>query len=257
MAGSSKYTSGTEILAGHIVVEPSARWVRVQFNGEFVGNSRETLLRRESGGRLSYYFPRADVNLECLNPGRLGNEGRQYFDVHVGDRKAEDGAWTYIDPPPSLASLRGHYGFQWGKMDHWFEEDEEILAHPRDPYHRVDILRSTRHIRVELDGIILAETKNPTILFETSLPLRFYIPMEDVQMKVLEKTSSKTICPYKGAASYWSVSVAGNIYRNLVWTYQEPFLESKKIEGLLCFFNEKVDLFVDGELQKRPKTLWS
>jgi uncharacterized protein (DUF427 family) len=142
-------------------------------------------------------------------------------------------------------------------MDHWFEEDEEILAHPRDPYHRVDILRSSRHIRVELDGIILAETKNPTILFETSLPLRFYIPMEDVQMKVLEKTSSKTICPYKGAASYWSVSVAGKIYRNLVWTYQEPFLESKKIEGLLCFFNEKVDLFVDGELQERPKTLWS
>ncbi|HET6445358.1 MAG TPA: DUF427 domain-containing protein [candidate division Zixibacteria bacterium] len=257
MAGSSKYTSGTEILAVHTIIEPSARWVRVQFNGEFIGNSKETLLRRESGGRLAYYFPRADVNVEHLNPRRLGSDGRQYFDVQVGDRIVEDGAWTYMDPPCNLANLRGFYGFQWNKMDHWFEEEEEIFAHPRDPYHRVDILRSTRHFRVELDGIILAETKNPTILFETSLPPRFYIPMVDVQMGVLEKTSSETTCPYKGVASYWSLSVAGTIYRNMVWAYQEPFPESKKIKGLLCFFNEKVDLFVDGELQERPETPWS
>ena len=116
---------------------------------------------------------------------------------------------------------------------------------------------SSRHVRVEVDGVTIAESHNPTLLFETGLPVRYYLPPEDVNMEYLEATSANTRCPYKGLASYWSVTVNGNEHRNLVWGYPDPIPEAPKIKNLLCFFNEKVDIFVDGELQERPLSPWS
>ena len=142
-------------------------------------------------------------------------------------------------------------------MEHWFEEDEEVFVHPRDPYSRVDTLPSTRHIRVEVDGVTVADSKRPYLLFETGLPTRYYIPPEDVKMDLLQPTDSHTRCPYKGVASYWSVQVGDNIYKDIVWSYPDPIPESPKLEGLLSFYNEKVDIFVDGVKEVRPQTHWS
>lgn len=233
------------------------RWIRVQFNGEITADSKRTLLLREAVGRLAYYFPEEDVMMKHLEPGRSSGDGRRYFDVRVRDRVAEVGAWIYSDPPPELDGLNGYFTFQWKEMDHWYEEDEEVFVHPRDPYHRVDFIGSSRYVRIELNGISLAESQHPTIVYETSLPPRYYIPMEDVRMDLMETTQAKTRCPYKGEASYWSVNLAGKSYRNFVWAYEDPIPEATKISGMLCFFNEKIDLFVDGELQERPITPWS
>jgi uncharacterized protein (DUF427 family) len=139
-------------------------------------------------------------------------------------------------------------------MDEWLEEDEPVYVHPRNPYTRVDILASSRHIRVELDGQRLAESRSPHILFETGLPPRYYLPLSDVQMRLLRPSDLQTHCPYKGTANYWSVEIDGTTYENLVWIYRTPLPESQKIAGYACFYNEKVDLYVDGVLQSRPRT---
>ena len=141
--------------------------------------------------------------------------------------------------------------------DRWFEEDEEVFVHPKDPYHRVDVLESSRHVRVSLNGEVVAETSRPKLLFETGLPVRYYIPPEDVREELLVPSEKHTRCPYKGVASYWSVKAGGELAENLAWYYPEPTPDTAKIADHLCFFNEKVDLTVDGEAQPRPQTQWS
>jgi uncharacterized protein (DUF427 family) len=143
------------------------------------------------------------------------------------------------------------------KMDEWYEEEVQVFVHPRDPYHRIDVLQSSRHVRVEVNGEVVAETQRPMVLFETGLPPRYYIPEEDIRMELLEESEETTRCPYKGVASYYSVEVGDERVEDLVWYYPEPIPEAARIKGLLCFFNEKVDLEVDGEEQERPRTQWS
>jgi uncharacterized protein (DUF427 family) len=132
-----------------------------------------------------------------------------------------------------------------------------VFVHPRDPYHRVDVVHSSRHVKVVVDGEVVAETTRPRLLFETGLPTRYYIPKLDVRMDLLQPTDSVTACPYKGRARYWSVRVGDRTLKDLVWSYPAPIPECPKIEGLLSFYNERVDIYVDGELQPRPKTQWS
>jgi uncharacterized protein (DUF427 family) len=142
-------------------------------------------------------------------------------------------------------------------MEGWYEEEEEVFCHARDPRHRVDVLASSRHVRVAIDGLTLAETRRPYLLFETSLPTRYYIPRDDVRMDLLTATSFSSRCPYKGIAEYWSANLGERAVENIVWSYADPIVENPKIKGLLCFFNARVDLFVDGELQPRPRSPWS
>ncbi len=156
---------------------------------------------------------------------------------------------SYAEPSGALARLEGHIALYWNAIDAWFEEDEEVFVHPRDPYTRVDTVHSSRHVRVKVDGQVVAETRRPVLLFETGLRTRYYIPKLDVRMDLLEATSTVTHCPYKGAASYWALRVGGKTYRDFVWSYPRPIPEIPKIEDLLCFYNEKVDLYVDGVLQ--------
>lgn len=241
--------------------EPSPRWVRVQFGGEMVADSKRVLLLRQYGpGRLpTYYFPSDDVRMDLLHPtmSAPSSDETTYWTVKVGDRVADRAAWTLLAPPPDLAALKDYLTFAWNTMDAWYEEEEEIFAHARDPYHRVDVLRSSRHVRVVIAGTTVADTRRPSLLFETTLPTRYYISPEDVRMDVLEPTPLTTRCPYKGVASYWSVRLEDYIAKNVVWSYPDPIPENPKIKNLLCFFNERVDLYVDGELQPRPHTPWS
>jgi uncharacterized protein (DUF427 family) len=142
-------------------------------------------------------------------------------------------------------------------MSEWLEEDEPVYTHPRDPYKRVDILASSRRVRVEVDGVTVADSAQPRILFETGLPPRYYIPLTDVRMDLLRPSSTVTHCPYKGAASYWTVDTGQGGHEDLVWISRAPLPESQKIAGLACFYNEKVDMYLDGELQAKPKTPFS
>jgi uncharacterized protein (DUF427 family) len=142
-------------------------------------------------------------------------------------------------------------------MDAWYEEDEQVFEHPRDPYHRVDVLQSSRQVRVEIGGQVVAESRHPRLLFETNLPTRYYLPVEDVRMDLLEATQTSTVCPYKGTASYWRLR-GDPPARDVAWSYLDPIPEIPKIRGLIAFFNERVDaLYVDDELQDKPKTPWS
>jgi uncharacterized protein (DUF427 family) len=141
-------------------------------------------------------------------------------------------------------------------MDEWLEEDEPVYTHPRDPHKRVDILASSRHVRVAVDGVTVAESSRPVILFETGLPPRYYLPLPDVRTALLRPSETMSHCPYKGTASYWSV-VTGrgdSVHEDIVWLYRSPLPESQKVAGLACFYDEKADVYLDGVLQERPRT---
>jgi uncharacterized protein (DUF427 family) len=210
-------------------------------------------------GFPTYYFPEADVRMAALEPAAAAPDdaGRTYYRVRVGEQVAERGAWVYHDPPPALAALRGYVSFAWAAMEAWFEEAEEIFVHARDPHARVDVVAGDRHVRVVIAGETVADTRRPALLFETHLPTRYYIPPEDVRMDLLHPTHLTTRCPYKGTATYWTARIGDEVARNVVWSYADPIPECPKIKGLLCFFNERVDLYIDGALQPRPRTPWS
>ncbi len=196
----------------------------------------------------TYYFPREDVRMDLLESSRQTSNDRQFYDVKVDDQTAEAGAWSFPDPGLDRQFLKNYITFKWNKMDHWYEEEEEIFVHARNPYVRVDAIESSRHIRVEIDGLLLAESDRPVLVFETNLPARYYLPKEDVRMDLLETTRAQTACPYKGEASYWSLNTGDEVHRNIVWAYENPYAEVAKIKGYLAFFNEKVDIYDDGEL---------
>jgi uncharacterized protein (DUF427 family) len=179
----------------------------------------------------------------------------EYLTVKVGDREVPDAAWRYPDSP--IEALRDYVRFDWKAMDAWFEEDEEVFIHPRDPHSRVDVLHSSRHVEVHVNGVKIADSTRPTLLFETGLPTRYYFPQTDVRMDLLTPTETETGCPYKGFAHYWTVETDGEIHEDLAWSYRAPFHESLKVAGLVSFYNEKVDLVVDGEAQERPRTPFS
>jgi uncharacterized protein (DUF427 family) len=241
-----------------VYLEPTPKRLRVQVGGETIADSRRAMMLHESGLQPVYYFPPQDVRADVLEPTdkhtNCPKKGdASYYTIRVRDRVVENGAWHYPDPiPDAPPALKGLIAFYFGRMDRWLEEDEEIGVHPRDPYHRIDLLATDRHIRVSLDGEPLAETHRAIALFESNLPPRWYIPREDVVAE-LEPTDTVTRCPYKGTASYYSV----NGTKDLAWYYPDPLTEVGRINDLLCFFNEKVDLELDGELQQRPDTAWS
>jgi uncharacterized protein (DUF427 family) len=261
--GEKTFNFEVEAPRDHVLYfEDSPRRVRVMFNGETVADSRRVKLMHEKGLLPVYYFREEDVRMDLLEESDHTTHcpfkgDASYWSVRVGDRVAENAVWGYPEPIDSAPPLAGYLAFYWRKMDHWYEEDEEIFVHPRDPYHRVDVLESSRHVKVLVNGEVVAETNRPTILFETGLPPRYYIPPEDFREEALVPSDKETQCPYKGVASYYSVEVGGEQVEDLIWYYSEPIPEAAKMKGHLAFFNEKVDLEVDGEEQERPQTQWS
>jgi uncharacterized protein (DUF427 family) len=245
-------------------MEPTPKRIRVEVGGEVIADSTRAMLLHESGLQPVYYFPPEDVRDEFLEPSdrhtHCPKKGdASYYTIRAGGEVVENGAWYYPDPldvaPPMLKDA---IAFYFKRMGRWFEEAEEIGVHPHDPYHRIDVIATDRRIRVSLDGELLAETDRAIALFESNLPARWYMPLGDVST-ALTPSDTVTHCPYKGEASYYSVadSVAGEHGRDLLWYYAEPFAEVGRIKGLVCFFNERVDIELDGELQERPESAWS
>jgi uncharacterized protein (DUF427 family) len=235
-----------------LYLEPTPKRIRALIAGETIADSRRAMLLQESALQPVYYFPPEDVRAELLEPSEkhthCPKKGEaSYYSVRVGDRVVEDAAWCYPNPLEGAPPIGNLIAFYWDRVDRWFEEDEEVFGHARDPYHRIDVRRSTRHVKVSLDGQVLAESSRPMALFESNLPTRWYLPREDV-LAELEPSETTSICPYKGQAGYHSVRLAdGRLAEDLVWYYADPLPEAQAISGLVCFYNERVDLELDGE----------
>ena len=200
--------------------------------------------------------------MDCLQPSNhtvhsdLKGEGI-FWHVQVGDKTANNAAFTFRNPPGNGPKLEDHIAFEWKKMDAWFEEDEGVFVYARDPYKRVDVLPSSRRIKVVVDGITVADAKRPWLLFETGLPIRYYIPSHDARMDLLVPSDTVTSCPYKGEANHYSIKIGDKLHKDLAWYYRYPTLACSKIQELLGFLNEKVDIYEDDKLLPRPKTPWS
>lgn len=242
--------------------EPCPRRVRVFVAGVPVADSTRVLYVFEKGHLPVYYFPRSDVRFDLLEPTSTSTHCPRkgdavYWTVVVGQERRVDAVWGYPEAFDQVAELRDHVAFYWDRVDAWFEEDDEVFKHPRDPYKRIDVLQSSRHVQVLVDGVTVADSVRPRLLFETGLPTRYYLPKLDVRMDLLRPSETHSVCPYKGTASYYDVVLPTGERRDLVWYYPTPIPEIPKIENLLCFFNEKVDIVVDGVLQERPVSPWS
>jgi len=240
-------------------MEQGPKRVRAYLAGELVADTKTPFLVWEWPYYPTYYFPVADVRAELVPAGRTEHSPSrgeaEIYHVKVAGADADSAALRYPDSP--IEALRDLVRLDWNSMTEWFEEDEPVYVHPRDPYSRVDILASARHVQVEIDGVTVADSRQPRILFETGLPPRYYLPLTDVRMDLLRPTGTQTRCPYKGTASYWSVDTGQAVHADIVWIYRTPLPESQKVAGLACFYNEKVDIVLDGERQDRPQTHFS
>ncbi|MEP7202813.1 MAG: DUF427 domain-containing protein [Ilumatobacteraceae bacterium] len=246
-----------------IRIEPNHRRLRVFVDGTVVADTTKAIYLFEQGHLPVYYFPIADVRFDLLRPTdhtthcpRKGDAS--YWSIVVGNRTIENAIWGYPNPIDECPDISGYVAFYWNRVDNWFEEDDEVFVHPRDPYKRIDVLQSSRHVEIKIGGVTIAETHRPRLLFETGLPTRYYIPKIDVRSDLLQPSATTTACPYKGVAQYFNVTLPDGIVNDVVWVYPTPIPEIPKIENHLSFFNERVDIVVDGELQDRPgNTPWS
>lgn len=212
---------------GHI--EPVPRRIRAMLGGRWVVDTTDALYVWEIPPYPQYLLPEQDVEAGALPEGSF--------------RPHERGGYLRID---------------WDGVDAWFEEDEEVFVHPRNPFARVDAIRSSRRVRLELDGIAVAESAAPVMVFETGLPPRYYLERAAVDFEHIEPSDTVTACPYKGRTSaYWSVRTPDGLHADVAWSYDFPTRELLAVSGLVAFFDERVDVFLDGELQERPRTPFS
>ena len=214
-----------------LFVDPYPRRVRAMRAGETVVDSRRVKMLHQHAALARYFFPRDDVRW---------------------DKVAE---LQPVLPPAGAPGLDGHVTFAWQDLDAWFEEDEQLIAHAIDPYHRVDVRLTSRHVVVADGGVVLADTRRARALFETGLPTRWYLTREDIAVP-LEPSELRTECAYKGVASYFSARIGERLLENIAWSYPEPRHDASAVQNLICFFNEALDIDVDGEREPRPETPW-
>lgn len=222
-------TEGDQIWQARTMTNPAVpriercnKRIRAICNGDTVIDTTNALYVWEHMYYPRFYFPIDDLATPCHNTS-------------------------------GTSDIKGYVALDWDAMDAWYEEDEQIYVHARSPYTRIDALRSSRHVQVEIDGQIVADSTSPVILFESGLPPRYYLPPLDVRQELLIPSDTQTSCPYKGTASYYSIGE----HKDIVWYYPIPLPESRPVQGLYCFYNEKVDLVIDGERLARPATKFS
>jgi uncharacterized protein (DUF427 family) len=263
---------------GELRHEPVARRVRAELGGRTVVDSTRAVLVWEPRRVVpSYGVPVEDVHAELVagERGALADDSVGLplpevsrrpvldpsvpFEVHSTDGQPlelRSGGAVAAAFRPADADLAGYVVLDFAGFDAWYDEDERIVSHPRDPFHRIDVLPSSRSVRLELGGELLAESERPRLLFETLLPTRFYLDPAEVRVP-LHPSPTRTWCAYKGEASYWSAEVGGELVPDLVWGYPEPRHDAAAVAGLVCFFDERVDVVLDGVRRERPVTPWS
>ena len=250
---------------GHVLFfEHSPRRIRAAFGGETLVDTRRGKLMHETGHVPVYYFPLEDVRTDLLRPTDHATHcpfkgDASYWSIQAGGREAENAVWGYPEPLPDAPGLAGYVAFYFDRLDHFFEEDEEVFGHPRDPYHRIDVLRTSAHVRVLLGGRVLADTRRAQALYETGLPTRYYVPEADVALDALEPVEGlRTRCAYKGLADEWyAAEGGGERVEAAAWVYRDPRPEAIAVKDHLAFFNERLDIEVDGQVLERLPTPWS
>jgi uncharacterized protein (DUF427 family) len=241
-------------------VEPVPRRIRAMLGGETVLDTTAARYVWETTKHPVYYVPVADVNPAVLvdeqHVQKLRRGTARRHGLRVGDISRPGAARVYAEDAHD--GLAGTVRFDWAALDAWFEEDEQVFVHPRDPYIRVDALRSTRAVRVEFEGVVLAESSSPVLVFETGLPTRYYLNRTEVNFEHLVPAQTVTSCPYKGTTSeYWSVRIGETVHPDLAWAYDFPTRQLLPIAGLIAFYDEKVDTSIDGRRVERPVTPFS
>jgi uncharacterized protein (DUF427 family) len=245
-------------------IEPIAKRVRAFVGGVAIADSCRVMMMFETARLCVYYFPIEDVRTDLLVPSskvvRSPAKGdATYYSITVDGRTVENAVWRYLDSPAGCPEIGNLIAFHWSLMDAWFEEDDQVFVHARDPYHRIDVLDSSREVRVVVGGQTVAVTRRARFLFETGLPVRYYIPKEDVRTDLLQPSQTKTACAYKGPTSrYWQVTTADGTLCDIAWCYETPAPEVARIAGRVAFFNERVDgMYVDGREMPRTQTPWT
>lgn len=238
-------------------VEPVPRRVRGVLAGRTVFDTTHARYVWEWPNYPQYYIPLADVDPHTLvdedHPQKLRRGTAHGHGLVVGDVSRPGAARVYRED--AAAGLADTVRFDWAALDAWYEEDEQVFVHPRNPYTRVDAIRSSRTVRVECDGVVLADSPSPVMVFETGLPTRYYLPRPHVNLEHLQASDTVTECPYKGTtSSYWSIRTGKAVLPDLAWSYDFPTRQLTPITGMIAFYNEKVDHFVDGRLLERPTT---
>jgi len=254
--------------AGHI--EPSPKRIQAIHNHTQILDTKSALLVWEHQYYPAIYVPSEDLKkgvLEAPNDRVLDASPAQDFANKLADLKLTDGGAlrvlkvgdVVVEDVLLLESgkLAGHVRIPFDKIDLWLEESVPMHVHIRDPYKRIDTLQSSRHIVVKIDGTVMAETRSPTLLFETGLPTRYYLPIDSLNWNYIHGSDTVTKCPYKGEANYYSVLFNGKEYKDVIWYYKYPIAESLAVAGLICFYNEKVEILIDGVKEEKPKTRWS
>lgn len=238
-------------------VEPVPRRIRAFLNDSLVLDTTGAVYVWEWPNYPQYYVPLTDVNPDVLvdekRTERLRQGEARRHGLKVDEVSRPGVAHVYTER--ALEGLASMVRFDWAALDAWFEEDEEVFVHPRNPYTRVDAIRSSRRVRVELDGLLLAESGSPVMVFETGLPTRYYLDRTQVSFEHLRPTDTVTSCPYKGrTSSYWSILSGETVHADLAWSYDFPTRQLLPIAGLIAFYNEKVDILVEGDHLPRPNT---
>jgi len=259
-------------------IHPVRQRVRAEVDGRTVVDSTRALVVWEPRRVVaSYAVPVDDVAGELVpfegptgqeRPVRMGKDAPPVLDpgtpftVHTGPGRAlsiRSGGATLPGAAfaPDDPDLEGYVVLDWDAFTRWLEEDQPVMGHPHDPFDRVDCLRSSRHVRLGIDGVVLAESHRPTLLLETPLPVRYYLPRDDVVFEHLEPSELRTVCAYKGVARYWDARLEDRVVRGIAWSYEEPLHDAVPVRDLVAFFTERLDLVLDGVAVERPVTPWS
>jgi uncharacterized protein (DUF427 family) len=264
---------------GEFRYEPTTKRVRVRSGGRLLADTRHAVLIWEPKRIVpSYAVPAGDVlaDLKPADPDVAAEEHPEQverggppilspttpFAVHSSEGEpltlvADGIEFTGAGFRPADPDLAGYVVLDFFAFDEWLEEDEVIVGHPRDPFKRIDVRASSDHIVLELDGVVLADTTRAKILFETHLPMRYYLPVEDVRTEFLRKSETRTRCAYKGVARYWSIELPGTTVADACWTYEQPLSDAVDVRDMVAFFNEFVDITRAGVPEERPVTPWS
>jgi uncharacterized protein (DUF427 family) len=235
-----------------LYAEPLRRRMRVRFADTWIAQSDDVVLLHEPGRYPVAYFPRGDVVAGVLEPIDHTSEHRDlgptaWYAVMVGDRSAARGAWEHTALPPFAGMLADHLAFAWHAMDAFYEEDERIVGHAADAYHRIDIRQSSRHLVVRAGEHAIAESDRPLVLYESGFAPRWYVPRSDVDESLLEPVELQTFCPYKGLCSYYDIGSA----TRAAWSYRDPYREVARISDMISFEPDKVTVEIDGVVEHR------
>lgn len=243
--------------AGLLYIEPFAPRIRGIVDDVTVVDSTSSWMLHEHGQLAVLYFPTADIRMDLLEPNGVRSHSPDkgeatHYRLTVGDRIVDEAGWTFQEP--EMDGLDGLIAFYFPTMTAWLQEDEPMVGHARNPYHRIDVFDTSRHIRVLVNDRVIAESTRARVLHESGLPPRWYLPLDDVDRSLLEDSPTWTTCAYKGQARYVTVRIGDAVESDLGWIYDEPLHDAARVAGYACFWNERVDLEIDGEPVPRPVT---